>query len=455
MQEATTKGRVMEFRQVRQEIRRLLQDRILEAVEVVLAEELQQALDSEPYERTPQRRGYRNGGEQRRLTTVAGTREVRVPRGRLIGQDGTSREFQSQLLPRYARRTREIDEAILSCYLAGANSRRIRLALQPLWGEEHLSKSAVSRVVGRLKELFAAWSERDLSGESYAVLYLDGFHLKVRLARRVVSAPVLAVLGVRPDGQKVLVALRLAASEAEVNWAEVVVGLQRRGLAAPRLLMVDGHQGLGKALAHWSGVKIQRCTTHKARNLGDHCPQHARAEMKRDYDRMVYAKDGLAARGAYDAFLAKWSKLCPAVARVSATSAGRVAPGEGARPRSSGPRDSPAVAISVLEAGRDNLYPHPQGCVHLFAFLAAPSRPDSWSPARRGEGTGRERRALPPHPLRSRAAPQAVQATQGLVARWASTNGRILACELPSMPLDGSSSPKSFAAGWPSSAARS
>jgi putative transposase len=311
MKEATT-GQVLEFRR---RIRDLLRERLLEAVEVVLAEELSQALGSESYERTAGRRGYRNGVEERHLTTVAGTRKVRIPRGRLQQPDGSTKEFRSEIFPRYTRRTREIDEAILSCYLAGANGRRIRLALQPLLGDEHLSKSAVSRVVGRLKELFAAWSQRDLSGESYAVLFLDGFHLKVRLARRVVSVPVLAVLGVREDGQKVLVELRLAASEAEVNWAAVIVGLQRRGLAAPLLLVVDGHQGLGKAIAHWSGARAQRCTHHKAENLAAHCPAHARAEMKRDYDRIINAKDGLAARGAYDTFLTKWSRLCPPVAR--------------------------------------------------------------------------------------------------------------------------------------------
>ena len=46
---------------------------------------------------------------------------------------------------------------MLSSYLAGANSRRIRAALRPLLGEQHLSKSAVSRIVGRLKALFATW----------------------------------------------------------------------------------------------------------------------------------------------------------------------------------------------------------------------------------------------------------------------------------------------------------
>jgi len=252
---------------------------------------------------------------ERTLTTPNGTRTVRVPRGRIAGTDGATAEFHSQVLPRYARRTREIDEAILGCYLGGVNSRRIRTALKPLLGEQHLSKSAVSRIVGRLKALFATWQDRDLSTERYAVIFLDGFHLKVRLAKRVVSVPVLAALGVAEDGQKCLLQLRVAASEAEVTWGAVVTDLQQRGLAAPLLLVVDGNGGLKNALKQWAGVRIQRCSTHKLENLKAHCPPHARAEMKRDYDRIIYAEDGLAARAAYDAFAKKWATLCPAVAK--------------------------------------------------------------------------------------------------------------------------------------------
>jgi transposase-like protein len=36
--------------------------------------------------------------------------------------------------------------------------------------------------------------------------------------------------------------------------------------------------------------------------------------MKRDYDRIIRASDGLAARSAYTAFVKKWTTLCPAVA---------------------------------------------------------------------------------------------------------------------------------------------
>lgn len=299
----------------RQDVRELLRRRVLEAVEGVLKEELSLALGASPYGRSQARRGYRNGSEQRRITTAEGTRELEVPRGRVKAAGGRTKEFRSQLLPRYARRTAEVDEAILACYLSGANSRRIRKALAPLLGEEHLSKSAVSRVVARLKDLFTQWSTRDVSGEGCVVVFLDGFNLKVRLAGRVISVPVLAALGVGDEGEKRLLALRLAPSESNANWGAVLTDLQRRGLPTPRLVVVDGHQGLGKALDTWSGTKVQRCTVHKLRNLFEACPAHARGEMKRDYHRITHAKDGLAARGAYEAFIGKWRSLCPAVAR--------------------------------------------------------------------------------------------------------------------------------------------
>jgi transposase-like protein len=109
--------------------------------------------------------------------------------------------------------------------------------------------------------------------------------------------------------------LRVAASEAEVMWGAVIASLQQRGLAAPLLLVVDGHAGLKKALGRWEGGRVQRCTTHKLANLKAHCPKHAQAEMKRDYHRILYAADGLTARAAYDAFVKKWATLCPAVAK--------------------------------------------------------------------------------------------------------------------------------------------
>jgi putative transposase len=185
----------------------------------------------------------------------------------------------------------------------------------PLLGEENLSKSAVSRVVSRLKGLFANWSTRELHDEVYPILILDAIHLKVRLARRVVSVPVLAVMGVDEAGNKRLAALRLAVSEAAANWSEVIDDLSRRGLQSPTLIVSDGHKGLTRAIAAWPDAKVQRCTVHKRANLESHCPVHARNELLRDYSAIVEADDALAARKAYRDFVSKWRVLCPPVVR--------------------------------------------------------------------------------------------------------------------------------------------
>ena len=293
-----------------------LRKRVLEAIEIVVDEEVDQALGCRAYERSEERRGYRNGVESRRVTTAVGTRELRVPRARVRDEEtGETKEFRSELLPRYQRRTREVDEAILATYLSGANSRRIRKALKPLLGDEHLSKSSVSRVVSRLKERFEEWQCRDLSKETYAIVFLDGFHVKVRMAKRVVSVPVLAALGVAPDGQKRLLSLRLAVSEASTHWGSLIEDLQSRGLVSPELVISDGHKGLTKALEKWPESRLQRCVVHKSANLLEHCPTHARRELKRDYNRIIYAKDGIVARRAYTEFVSKWTALAPAVVR--------------------------------------------------------------------------------------------------------------------------------------------
>lgn len=309
---STEEAPVVEFRNAIQE---LLHSRIRDAILITLEEELSEALGCGPYERTGSRRGYRHGTYGRQVTTAQGPQDLEVPRGRLERPDGSTEEFCSAILPRYQRRTVEVDEAILGVYLAGANSRRIRKALAPLLGEANLSKSAISRVVGRLKKLFATWCERDLTDESYPIVYLDGFHLKVRLARQVVSVPVLAALGVMEDGRKVLVALRLAASEAGCHWKWLIEDLEQRGLRPPHVIIADGHKGLAKATTVWPDAKVQRCTRHKWKNLEEHCPVHARDELKRDWDCIIKAANGGAARAAYNDFVRKWSRLVPAVAR--------------------------------------------------------------------------------------------------------------------------------------------
>jgi transposase-like protein len=289
----------------------------------ILDEELEGALGASSHERTAGRTGYRHGSRPpRRLMTSFGPVEVEVPRARLQTATGTQ-EFTSDIVRRYARRTRRLDAALVTSYLTGTNTRKIRLALKPLVEGTAMSRSAVSRVVKRLQDLFAVWRGRDLSRESYAILVLDAMRLPVRLARRVVKVPVQAVVGVKATGEKELLELRLAPSESLKAWAGVIEGLVARNLAAPRLVLLDGNAGLIRAVREaWPEAELQRCTWHKLENLLAKAPKHCHAELKRDYAAITHAENREAAEKAYAAFCRKWQPLVPAVV-VSLEEAGQ------------------------------------------------------------------------------------------------------------------------------------
>ena len=59
---------------------------------------------------------------------------------------------------------------------------------------------------------------------------------RARLDGRVLSIPLLVVLGVRRDGQKVLLAIKNMGGETEAAWRHVLEDLLARGLKAPELL---------------------------------------------------------------------------------------------------------------------------------------------------------------------------------------------------------------------------
>src|SRR5208282_4211907 len=127
------------------------------------------------------------------------------------------------------------DEAILGVYLSGTNTRRLRGALAPLLRGAPLSKDAVSRLVGRLREDFAAWSKRELGDLKIRYLFLDGWYPRVRIGKKRVRVPVLVTLGVCADGQREILDLRLAGVESEQAWLDAVQSLVSRNLGTPEL----------------------------------------------------------------------------------------------------------------------------------------------------------------------------------------------------------------------------
>ena len=313
MRESNQRSGAMEELFGRDRLTEALRGKVREMIMTLAEAELAEVLVARSYERSEARRGYRNGKRQRSISTGLGATVIELPRAR-ISEGSGDKEWQSGLIGRYQRRGASVDQALLGCYLSGANGRRIRGALSPLLRGAPLSKSAISRLVGRLEALFSQWRSRSLASEGVAVIYLDAIALRVRIAKKVISVPVLVGLGVKEDGRKVILDLELMQSESNSCWAGFVEGLVSRGLKAPLLAIIDGNKGLRSALGkNWPSTLVQRCTVHKLRNLERYAPRHAMEEVKSDYHKIVYAESLEQANKAQRDFISKWKKLAPKV----------------------------------------------------------------------------------------------------------------------------------------------
>ena len=287
--------------------------RIRGFIEEMLEAELHAALQRGRYDRQGTTRGHRHGHRARQLVGTFGPVTLSVPRGRLAGADGRTSEWRNQTIPAYRRLTRRAEALIAGAYLSGTNTRRVRRALGVLFGGA-IGKDVVSRAWHKVQTDWEAWQKRDLSKDDIVRLVLDGTVVRVRLDKRATGLPVLVALGVRRDGQKVLLGLKNMGGESEAAWRAFLDALAARGLGAPELAIVDGAPGLEAAIAAlWPQVLVQRCTVHKHRNLLAHAPKKLHDELSADYTDMIYAKTVKEVDAKRKAFVRKWRLKCQAV----------------------------------------------------------------------------------------------------------------------------------------------
>src|SRR6516164_4969605 len=229
-----------------------LRGRVREFIQTMIESELEAALCRPRYGRraTAQEEGgeplprgvsgHRHGHRSRSLMGTFGRVEIAVPRARLDSGNGKTSEWKSTALRAYQRRTRQADSLIAGAYLAGTNSRRVCRALAAVFGGA-VGKDTVSRVWRKVK---ADWDARNnaraLNDEPTVRLIFDGTVVGVRLDRKATAIPLLVVLGVREDGQKVLLAVKNMGGETSQAWRTVLDDLVKRGLRKPEFLIVDG-----------------------------------------------------------------------------------------------------------------------------------------------------------------------------------------------------------------------
>ncbi len=225
----------------------------------------------ESYERSEDRKTYRNGYKPRQLNTRVGSLNLMIPQTR----DG---EFYPSILERYQRSEKALVLALAEAYFQGVSTRKMKQITEELLGRD-FSSATISRFAEQLDSKLDAWRTRPFS-EEYPYVIIDARYDKCRVGSKIVDIAVLTALGIDRQGYRRFLAIESAWGETNTSWDHFLEGLKERGLRGVRLFTSDHHPGIRNAIKrHYPGTPWQRCQRHFMVNAMDKVP-------KRDRDRV-------------------------------------------------------------------------------------------------------------------------------------------------------------------------
>jgi len=275
----------------RSAVAKVLKDRMEEKVAFHLASAYRDG--------TPDRR---NGSYIRHVLTELGNIVLSIPRTRRFSPRG--------VVAAYARRAKEIDQLILTCFLLGLSTRKVGVALFSLLGEK-ISPQTVSRTAKTLDDAVKAFHKRRIV-IPFRALILDGIVIKRKTETGTARRPVLVALGIRKDGKKEVIDFRLAKSESGAEWRIFLTDLINRGLAEPEAICADGGEGLISILPEvYPNIPFQRCWAHKVRNILDKVPRKKQAAVKKGLRKIYNAGSHAEAQTAAKRWTRSWIEKYP------------------------------------------------------------------------------------------------------------------------------------------------
>ena len=269
----------------------------------ILEAQVAESVGAQRHERSDARQGYRNGYRARTLYTRVGPVTLQVPQTR----DGS---FSTDIFKRYQRSEQAFVLALMEMVVQGVSTRKVTAITEELCGAS-FSKSTVSELCAGLEPRVRAFNERRLEGE-YPFVLVDALFIKSREGDRVVSRAVLIVSGIRSDGYREILGVRIGDTESFATWNETFRWLKGRGLSGVMFLISDDHAGLVEAAAkYFQGASWQRCQVHLMRNILGQCANRHRAEVAAGAKLVLQAPDMAEARRRLTEFVERFAKIAP------------------------------------------------------------------------------------------------------------------------------------------------
>ena len=246
----------------------------------------------------------------RAIQTGIGPVEVQKPKARdRAAASGERLRFSSNILPKWARRTKSLDALLPVLYLRGISAGDFQEALAALLGKDapNLSAAVIGRLKSEWEDEYRRWQKRDLSARHYVYVWADGVYLQARMEPQ--AECMLVLMGATAEGKKELIGFQTGMRESGQSWKELLVDLKARGLVvAPQVAIGDGALGFWKALDEaFPTTRHQRCWLHKTLNVLDKLPKSMQPNAHKDLREIWLSPSRGAAEAAMTTFAEKYA----------------------------------------------------------------------------------------------------------------------------------------------------
>jgi putative transposase len=291
---------------LRKGVGELIRQAGLQLVDLFMQEEVLE-LVGERSQRQTERTANRWGSE-RGYCVVMG-QKVPIQRPRVRTTDDKEVRLGSYEM---FHRGEPLTETVWEKLMLGLSTRNYGRAVREFAEAYGLEKSAISEHFieasrTKLKEMM----ERRLGQVRLCALLID--------ATPFAGQQMVVALGIKQDGQKMILGIRQGATENTTVVSELLGDLMNRGLdfSEPRLYVLDGGKALPAAVKKYVGesAPIQRCHVHKRRNVLDHLTDEQKPSVAKKLNAAYALEDYGAAKEALNQLHRELMDLNPSAAR--------------------------------------------------------------------------------------------------------------------------------------------